>query len=78
MSAAALTFALAMWPFWFALGVCAALMWCERAGHRPPAVGRCGDRLYAFVSMPPNVCELPHGHAGWHRDGLTEWTGARP
>lgn len=35
MSAAVLAFALAMWPFWFALGVCAALAWCERAGHRP-------------------------------------------
>lgn len=31
------------------------------------AVGRCGAMLLS------NCCELPHGHAGWHRQGQCEW-----
>ncbi|MCW6008715.1 hypothetical protein K1W54_29840 [Micromonospora sp. CPCC 205371] len=40
------------------------------------SVGRCGERATdMFSGMPPLVCALPAGHAGWHRDdGGAEWS----
>lgn len=41
------------------------------------AVGRCGDhapRIFRDDCVPP-TCELPAGHAGWHREGRAEWSG---
>ncbi|MEU3452269.1 hypothetical protein ABZ671_01300 [Micromonospora sp. NPDC006766] len=46
-----------------------------------PTVGRCGDHAPTIPTtgapIPPAVCALPHGHAGWHRsDNDAEWSRA--
>ena len=42
---------------------------------RPHTPGRCGAVLEQIcASQPPPCCALPAGHAGWHKDGPTEWT----
>lgn len=53
--------------------------------YEPPAVGRCGQRAPTALDaeldgmLPPIVCALPAGHAGWHRDERgAEWGTAEP
>jgi hypothetical protein len=49
------------------------------AGWQPPGqtTGCCGHQMpnpiQAFGDTTPILCELPAGHAGWHRSGVTEW-----
>lgn len=55
--------------------------------NEDPRVGICGDRAPTLINGTPGgpVCELPHGHAGWHEAtnpsyGMaptkTHWSGA--
>jgi len=37
------------------------------------AVGRCGVESPRMGSLATSICALPAGHAGWHREGSTEW-----
>jgi hypothetical protein len=54
-----------------------ALVYPDPPQPERPKVGRCGDWLPTLVGpgepTTHNCCELPAGHAGWHRDGDTEW-----
>lgn len=59
--------------------VVVAIMGEWRAGHTdhaPPTPGRCGVagvRIESLERSETPVCELRAGHAGWHKDGVTEW-----
>lgn len=49
----------------------AAVEWREQHRHvEPAAVGICGDANWIDGPNPSAlICDLPAGHAGWHRDG---------
>ncbi len=36
--------------------------------------GRCGASFAPIGGGALPACELRHGHDGWHRDGVTEWS----
>jgi len=37
--------------------------------------GRCGERVWLSPIVTPRpCCELPAGHAGWHKEGMAEWS----
>lgn len=44
------------------------------AGAVPDTPGRCGDTGELLFGKT-FCCELRAGHAGWHREGVTEWSG---
>ncbi|WP_047891758.1 hypothetical protein [Micromonospora sp. RV43] len=66
----------------------AARLWAEQNGHAQPddrmltaygrallaSLGRCGAAGPVSPAQLRLACELPSGHGGWHRDGITEWT----
>ncbi|MGC4886610.1 hypothetical protein [Micromonospora sp. DT227] len=69
-------------------GFRAAREWADQHDHAQPddrmlkaygrallaSLGRCGASAPTTPAQTRLVCELPNGHGGWHRDGVTEWT----
>ncbi|MEU1763327.1 hypothetical protein [Micromonospora sp. NPDC005652] len=66
----------------------AAREWADQHGHQQPddrmltaygrvllaRFGRCGAAGLVSLAQSRLACELPSGHGGWHRDGVTEWS----